>query len=166
MTTGYAAGDWAGFGTAAAATAATLAGLLFVAVSINLKRILEFPSLPARAGQTLMLFVTPLLTGLFLVVPGQPAAVLATELIVTGVGIGSFQLAIDDRSVRAEQETPVTWLVSRIFPALVSCGCLLAAGVSLLAGGGGGLYWLVPAVLAAIVFGLINAWVLLVEILR
>ena len=55
-----------------------LAGLLFVAVSINLKRILEFPSLPARAGQTLMLFVMPLITGLFLVVPGQPAAILAT----------------------------------------------------------------------------------------
>jgi hypothetical protein len=31
---------------------------------------------------------------------------------------------------------------------------------------GGGLYWVVPAVLAAIVFGLINAWVLLIEILR
>jgi len=31
---------------------------------------------------------------------------------------------------------------------------------------GGGLYWLVPGVLAAIVFGLVNAWVLLVEILR
>jgi hypothetical protein len=38
--------------------------------------------------------------------------------------------------------------------------------VSLLAAGGGGLYWLVPSVLAAIVFGLIDAWVLLVEIMR
>jgi hypothetical protein len=65
MTTDYVPGDWAGFGTATAASAATLAGLLFVAVSLNLKRILEFPSLPARAGQTLLLFVTPLLSGLF-----------------------------------------------------------------------------------------------------
>jgi hypothetical protein len=31
---------------------------------------------------------------------------------------------------------------------------------------GGGLYWLVPSVLAAVVFGLLNVWVLLVEILR
>jgi hypothetical protein len=164
--TAYAVGDWTAFGTATAATAATLTGLLFVAVSINLKRILEFPSLPARAGQTLTMFVTPLLAGLFTVIPGQPDAVLAAELIGTGVVIGTFQLMIDHRSVRAEQETPVTWLVSRIFPAVVSCGCLLAAGVSLLARLGGGLYWLVPAVLAAIVFGLINAWVLLVEIMR
>ncbi len=166
MTTAYAVGDWTAFGTAAAAAAATLTGLLFVAVSINLKRILEFPSLPARSGQTLMLFVTPLLTGLFIVVPGQPDAVLAAELIATGVGFGAFQLMIDHRSVRAEQETPVTWLVSRVFPAVVSCGCLVAAGAALLARDGGGLYWVVPGVLAAIVFGLINAWVLLVEIMR
>ncbi len=166
MTTAYAAGDWTAFGTATAAAAATLAGLLFVAVSINLARILEFPSLPARAGQTLMMFVTPLLTGVFLVVPGQLRAVLAAELIVTGLAIGSFQLVIDHRSVRAEQGTPVTWLVSRVFPAAVSCGCLVVAGTSLLVEGGGGLYWLVPSVLAAIVFGLVNAWVLLVEILR
>jgi hypothetical protein len=48
----------------------------------------------------------------------------------------------------------------------VSCGSLVLAGATLLARGGGGLYWLVPSVLAAIAFGLINAWVLLVEILR
>jgi hypothetical protein len=53
---------------------------------------------------------------------GQPGAVLAAELIVTGAGIGSFKLVIDHRSVRAEHETPVAWLVSRIFPAVVSCG--------------------------------------------
>lgn len=50
MTTAYALADWTNFGLATAGTAATLAGLLFVAVSINLKRILEFPNLPARAG--------------------------------------------------------------------------------------------------------------------
>jgi hypothetical protein len=33
---------------------ATLAGLLFVAVSINLQRILSFKNLPARAAQTLI----------------------------------------------------------------------------------------------------------------
>jgi len=36
----------------------------------------------------------------------------------------------------------------------------------LLARAGGGLYRLVPSVLAALAFGLVNAWVLLVEILR
>jgi hypothetical protein len=49
---------------------------------------------------------------------------------------------------------------------VLSCGCLVVAGGTLLAQAGGGLYWLVPSVLAALIFGLGNTWVLLVEILR
>jgi hypothetical protein len=166
VTTAYAAGFWTDFAVATAGTAATLSGLLFVAVSINLQRILEFPSLPTRAGQTLILFATPLLVGLLLLVPGQPAAALASELIVAGLAIGGYQLFMDARSVRAEQETPVTRAVAHVLPPVVSCGCMVIAGSTLIAGAGGGLYWLVPSVLAAVIFGLINAWVLLVEILR
>ena len=36
----------------------------------------------------------------------------------------------------------------------------------MLAQSGGGLYWLVPTISIAILFGIVNAWVLLVEILR
>jgi hypothetical protein len=40
------------------------------------------------------------------------------------------------------------------------------AGVSLVVGAGGGLYWTLPALLAGFVGAVLNAWVLLVEILR
>lgn len=49
---------------------------------------------------------------------------------------------------------------------VMSCACLVVAGATLLARAGGGLYWLVPTVLAAFIVGLVNTWVLLVEILR
>jgi hypothetical protein len=166
MTIAYSVGDWRDFGVAAASTAATLAGLVFVAVSINLRQILKYPNLPARAGQTLTLFATPLVVGLFVLVPGQPGAALGSELLVAGVSIGGFQLLLDSRSPRSDREPRRTWLVGRITPAVVSCGCLVIAGGTLLARAGGGLYWLVPSVLAAMIFGLVNAWVLLVEILR
>jgi hypothetical protein len=78
----------------------------------------------------------------------------------------AFQILIDVRSVRTEQETQLTWLFGRLLPGIVSCGCLAVAGAALLAQAGGGLYWLVPSVVAAIIFGLLNVWVLLVEILR
>jgi hypothetical protein len=51
---GYTGEDWANFALAITAAAATLAGLPFVAMSINLKRILEFANLPARAAQALV----------------------------------------------------------------------------------------------------------------
>ena len=166
LQTAYAADRWNDFGVGVAGAAAALTGLVFVAVSINLSEILKYRNLPGRAGLTLILFVTPLLTGILLLVPGQARTALSWELITAGVVIGGSQLIINHRSGRSDQETRVTWILARGAPPVVTCGCLVVAGATLLAQAGGGLYWLVPSVLAAIAFGLINAWVLLVEILR
>jgi hypothetical protein len=166
LQTAYAADRWNDFGVGVAGAAAALAGLVFVAVSINLSEILKYRNLPGRAGLTLILFVTPLLTGILLLVPGQARAALGWELIAAGVVIGGSQLIINHRSGRSDQETRATWIIARAAPPIVTCGCLVVAGATLLAQAGGGLYWLVPSVIAAIFFGLVNAWVLLVEILR
>ena len=160
------AADWGGFAGAVVAATAALAGLVFVAVSINLRQILEFPGLPGRAGQTLIMFVTPLVVALLVLVPGQDRAALGWELVVTGLVIVGSQLLIDRRAGRSERETEVSWLLTRLLPVVLGCGCVIAAGIAMLAAGGGGLYWLVPAVLIAILSGLVNAWVLLIEIMR
>jgi modulator of FtsH protease len=162
----YATEHWTDFGVATAGAAAALAGLLFVAISINLERILQFPSLPHRAMQTLILFALPLVISLLLIVPGQPGAALGGELLAIGLAAGAFMIVTDARTPMSEQESRVSRLFARILPSIVTGGCLAVAGATLIAESGGGLYWLVPAVLAAIIFGLINAWVLLVEILR
>jgi hypothetical protein len=164
--TAYTASAWTDLGATAAATAATLAGLLFVAVSINLRNILQYPNLPARAGMTLITFATPLVTGVLLVVPGQSRVALGCELLATGIAIEALQLRIHLGAERSPEETSLTWAVGRVLPGVASCGCLVIAGITLLAQAGGGLYWVVPSVLSAIVFGLVNVWVLLVEILR
>jgi hypothetical protein len=162
----YAADHWTDFGVATAGAAAALAGLLFVAISINLERILQFPSLPHRAAQTLILFALPLIISLLLIVPGQPRAALGGELLAIGLATGTFMLVTDARVPMNEQETKATRLFARILPSVMTCGCLAIAGSTLLATAGGGLYWLVPAVVAAFIFGLLNAWVLLIEIQR
>ena len=43
---------------------------------------------------------------------------------------------------------------------------MIVAGLSLVVGSGGGLYWLVPSLLASFTAAITSAWVLLVEILR
>jgi hypothetical protein len=166
MTTAYQAADWTGFGTAVATAAAALAGLLFISISINLRQILDGPGLPSRAAQTLILFATPLIAAVLVVVPGQARVALGLELVATGLVVGGAQVYLDLTAERGEQDTVWRRMLGRVFPEVLSCGCLLIAGATLLAQAGGGLYWLVPAVLAAITFGLINVWVLLVEILR
>jgi hypothetical protein len=166
MTTAYTAADWTGFGTAVATAAAALAGLLFIAVSINLRQILEVPGLPSRAAQTLIQIATALVAALLVVVPGQARTALGLELLPTGLVIGSVQIYLDLTVEHGEEDTLWRRMLGRVFPAVTSCGCLVLAGSTLLGQAGGGLYWLVPSVLAAVLFGLINVWVLLVEILR
>jgi len=166
VTTAYLANSWSGFGEAVATAAAALAGLLFVAVSINLKQILEIPSLPTRAAQTLIMFVTPLISALLVITPGQARIALAVELIATGVAIGGVQLYLDLTAQKGDEVTLWRRMIGAVFPAVLSSGCLVIAGATLAGQAGGGLYWIVPSVLSAIIFGLINVWVLLVEILR
>jgi modulator of FtsH protease len=59
--TAYDAGQRADFCVAVLGAAAALTGLVFLAVSINLRRILDYPHLPGRAGQTVILFTMPMI---------------------------------------------------------------------------------------------------------
>ncbi len=170
LTIAYSAAQWTVFGAAIVGAGAVLCGLVFVSVSMNLNRILGHPTLPVRAWQTLFLLMSPLLIGIFLVAPGQSNTALAWELIVAAVVFSGGRVALDRLSVRLEKDAPLPMvgrlagLVRSIAPALLSYACVALAGATLLAQGGGGLYWLLPSVLLAFFFGLTNAWALLVEI--
>ena len=60
-----------------------LAGLVFVAVSINLEQVLDFPGLPDRALATLTLLLGPVVVSLFCLVP-QSLTAFGIELVVRG----------------------------------------------------------------------------------
>ncbi len=55
-------------------------------------------------------------------------------------------------------------LLDRASPNTATSMLTLVAGVTLVVGHGGRLYWLVPAVLLAFVSGTANAWLLLVRL--
>ena len=162
----YSASAWTDFAVAVASAAAALSGLLFVAVSINLSRILAFPNLPARAGQTLIMLVTPLVVALLVLIPDQRPDVLGAELLAGATLLVPALAWLNRPSTRSVEEDWASYVVSRTAPAVLVVGFLATAGISLLAVAGGGLYWIAPAVVIAIVSGLGNAWVLLVEIQR
>ena len=70
---------------AGAGASAALAALVFVAVSINVDRILRLQGLPDRALATVLLLLSVVLASLIGLMPGQSRTALAGELL--GVGL-------------------------------------------------------------------------------
>jgi hypothetical protein len=68
----------------AAAASATLAGLVIVAVSVNLTRILARPQLSARAGAAVATLILILLSSMATLIP-KPLKYLGADLILFGL---------------------------------------------------------------------------------
>jgi hypothetical protein len=54
--------------------------------------------------------------------------------------------------------------VERASPNMVTAVLVGIAGLTFLLKAGGGLYWLIPAVVASLVGGVINAWLFLIKV--
>jgi modulator of FtsH protease len=159
-------GDWVNFGLTAGGASAALAGLLFVAVSVNLTRITPHRALRARAAETLALLLTPLLISLVLTIPAQRPWHVGLEVVATAGLVGGlwFILGRRDEDSGSSPEALLARQIHRFSPTLTTTLLLLIGGGSLIAGGGGGYYWLVPAVLTSFLGGVTNAWLLLIRI--
>jgi modulator of FtsH protease len=162
---GYVIQGWESLFVAEAGAAAALAGLLFVAVSINLTRILEYPGLSGRAAEALGLLFFVLVIATLGLVPGQSPVALAGEVMAVGGMAELILLVLQIRDARRPEQR-LSWSVTRIVSSAVATLPAMVAGLSVLIGSGGGFYWLVPAILLAFAAALVDAWVLLVEILR
>jgi hypothetical protein len=161
----YRASEWSDLFVATAGASAALAGLVFVAVSINIDRILSFPGLPDRAAATVSLLVSVVLASVIGLIPGQSGVALGAELLGEGLVLGAMIFHFHRRSLVRGGFTRRARLV-RHLPIALGTVPLIVGGASVLAGAGGGLYWTGAGVLGAIAAGVLNAWILLVEILR
>jgi modulator of FtsH protease len=163
--TAYDASEWSDLFVAAAGAGAALAGLVFVAVSINIKLILAGEGLPDRALQTVLTLLMAVCVSIVALIPGQDHIALGAELLIITVGFGVVVLRLSIRSL-PPGSAPRHWIVGRLFVLAIGVVPLLVGSISVLAEGGGGLYWIAAGIVGALVGAVVNAWVLLVEILR
>jgi hypothetical protein len=135
---GYESHFWLEFAVTIVGAAAVLSGLPFVAMSINIERIMGIVTLPTRGAGTLVLFVIPLLIGTWILIPEQSSMMLGVELVATSLLGGGLLLRLNRPSKRAQQ---VAWLLGSYLPGIVVALLTMLGGITLIAERGGGLYW-------------------------
>ena len=164
--TAYDPAQWTDFFVATAGASAALAGLLFVAVSINLDRIIGEAGLPDRALETLLLLLSVVLVSIVGLIPGQSSGALGTELLFVSLTVAVVIFRLPTIGMASGFTPPRSWLWTRWGLRLVGTVPLVIGGLGVLLEAGGGLYWIAAGIVFAIVGAVANAWVLLVEILR
>jgi hypothetical protein len=114
---------------------------------------------------TVLLLLGAVIVAVLGLVPGTTETALGILLLVAGLvlsGVVAYLL----RAMRGIGGDGRSHLGAAILTAGPGTTFYAVAGISLIAGSGGGLYWVLAGVLGGIIAGVINAWVLLVEILR
>ena len=163
--TAYDPSEWTDFFVASAGASAALAGLVFVAVSINIDRILKMQGVPERALETVLTLLGVVLVSLVMLMPGVGIETLGVLLLLLSLTLIAVAFQING-STRARARADGEPHVSRHLLRAMATVPVLVGALSLLTETGGGLYWIGAAVLLGTLAAVINAWVLLVEILR
>jgi modulator of FtsH protease len=158
-------GQWDSFFTTEVGAAAALTGLVFVALSINLARIMQLPALVGRAAEALLLLVQPVAFGLTLLAP-YGHVVTGVMTLFFGVAFAATLTVLLTRGwPPAGDPIRRQYRVRAVFVAASVAGELV--GSALLVGGSSASFgWIGFGALACVAVGIVDAWVLLVEILR
>jgi hypothetical protein len=149
-----------------ASAAATLLGLVFVAASINLSRIVTTDTLPARVVESLVQFVQVLFISMLMTIPRQSFTAIGIEILTVAFLSWAIQMLVFVRYHRARLGNPHLWLTMRIVQTHLAAIPFFIAGIGLLQHEENAVYWLVPGFIFSFVAGLINSWVLLIRVGR
>ncbi len=151
---------WNDFYVAQVGASAALVGLLFVAVSINLERILSGPNLPDRALVALSLLLGILVMSSLMLMPDQAGAAIGVEALVIGVVLASADLRLRPPGGDAKARINLILLGVAVLPYAVGGIIVLAGDLEL------GLYFIAASIVLSFLKAILDAWVLMVEINR
>jgi len=163
--TAYTVEPWTNLFLGGMGASAALLGLIFVGMSINLVKITAQPGLAERGLEAIVLLASVLLVSIVTLVP-QPRPALAIEVTALGLGQVVTLALVYAAVLRAMDRRYRRSFLLHVALGALAAAPVVVAGATLALETGGGLYWLVPAILFAFVGSISEAWVLLVEIVR
>jgi len=160
--------SWHDFYLTLGAASATLIGLLFVGVSINLEEFTTDEGIGIRvlAEQAFGNFILVLVIALMVLMPDQDQDSLTLQLAIVG-GLGTFRIVRRAFVFRRQSAEPLggwSYLLRRLgLSAVASIGVLVIAAL-VQTNPISAFYWLVGAVLVYLFSAAQSAWDLLIEV--
>jgi modulator of FtsH protease len=158
--------DWENFLLGELGASATLTGLIFVGVSVNLMKITTRATLTNRALEALVALIVVLFISSLLLIPGQTFLAVGIEVLLIGLinwmVVGLLQL---DSLHKMQPQYRLQFIPYIVLSQLAALSFVIA-GIVLLILGTGGLYWIVAATLLSFLAAFTDAWILLIEINR
>lgn len=164
MSSGFS--DWQTFLALQGGAAATLTGLVFVAVSLNLTKVMTVTGLPGRAAESIMQLMQVFFAATAILIPGQPAWLTGMELLAIAVASWVTQTSAQVRYAKRRAGHPRHWLITRVALTQLATAPFAVAGTGLWRGNLDFIYWAVPGFVFSFAAAVTSAWVLLIEILR
>ena len=157
---------WSDFNVAMVGATAALAGLLIVAMSVNIAEIMKSPTLPARAATSIATLVLAIVAGAFGLIPGQGAFAYGVEVLVATLIAGIFQ-AHAINVIMKQTANRAGYRLLQSVAGLLPLVMFLTGSVLVVAGAASaGLVAIAFGSVLAVISAIIIAWVVLVEVLR
>jgi modulator of FtsH protease len=156
VATAYSPGEWGNFAIGLTTASGALTGLVFVAVSIRVREVLDDPFHRRRAESTFVILLATLTASLLLLIPSQGRVAVALEMLLIGFVLiyrGVHTWPVVRASLR--REAVVSYVIG-VFAHLLLC----LGAISLLVEAGGGLYVVAGALVLELIRALSDIWVL------
>ncbi|MDR5701455.1 hypothetical protein [Agromyces aerolatus] len=157
---------WSEFNVAMVGATAALAGLLIVAMSVNIGTIMKSKTMPARLAASIAALVLAITVCALGLIPGQPLVVYGIEIIVAALAAGVFQWHVVPLVFR-QPGVPTSYRFGQSAAGVFPIAAFLLGGVLVVSGQGeAGLIAAAIGSILSIIAALLMAWVVLVELLR
>jgi hypothetical protein len=159
-------GTWDNYFTITGSIASGLTGLIFVGLSLNLKKIfcITKAHLPSRALGSLVLITNIVIVSNLCLIPLQPLFLLGIEISILAIVIWVTISRLDFINYKRVEDLYKRPYLRNLLFLQLSILPFLIAGIVLISGSGTAYYILVPGIIFSLIKSLLDIWFLIVDI--